>query len=82
MDYPMASSTRTGCAVSFTFIVRPFFLNYYPALYFLDKPDPLGLPAFARSWRRWPGGGVAGRARVSGALACATIKHWHIGQQT
>jgi len=23
------------------------FLNYYPALFFLDKPDPLGMPAFA-----------------------------------
>jgi ABC-2 type transport system permease protein len=31
----------------FTYIVPAIFLNYYPALYFLDKPDPLGLPAFA-----------------------------------
>jgi ABC-2 type transport system permease protein len=23
-------------------------LNYYPALYFLDKPDPLGMPIFMR----------------------------------
>lgn len=31
----------------FTFIVPAIFLNYAPALYFMDKPDPLGLPAFA-----------------------------------
>ena len=31
----------------FTFIVPAIFLNYYPALYFLDKPDPLGFPSFA-----------------------------------
>ncbi|MDO8971849.1 MAG: ABC-2 family transporter protein, partial [Saprospiraceae bacterium] len=27
----------------FTYVVPFVFLNYYPALYFLDKPDPLGL---------------------------------------
>ena len=31
----------------FTYIVPAIFLNYYPALYILDKPDPLGLPPFA-----------------------------------
>lgn len=31
----------------FTFAVPFIFLNFYPALYFLDKPDPLGFPAFA-----------------------------------
>ena len=31
----------------FTFIVPAIFLNFYPALYFLDKPDPLGLPPWA-----------------------------------
>jgi ABC-2 type transport system permease protein len=31
----------------FTFVVPFVFLNYYPALYFLDKPDPLGFPVFA-----------------------------------
>jgi ABC-2 type transport system permease protein len=31
----------------FTFVVPAVFLNYCPALYFLDKPDPLRLPAFA-----------------------------------
>ncbi|PYE55712.1 ABC transporter permease [Deinococcus yavapaiensis] len=31
----------------FTFVIPAAFLNYYPALYFLDKPDPFGLPEFA-----------------------------------
>jgi ABC-2 type transport system permease protein len=30
----------------FTFIVPAIFLNYYPALYLLDKPDPFGFPTF------------------------------------
>ncbi len=28
----------------FTYILPAIFLNYYPALYFLDKPDPFGMP--------------------------------------
>jgi ABC-2 type transport system permease protein len=31
----------------FTFGLPFIFLNYYPALFFLDKPDPLGFPVFA-----------------------------------
>jgi ABC-2 type transport system permease protein len=31
----------------FTYLVPAIFLNYYPALYFLGKPDPFGFPAFA-----------------------------------
>ncbi|MEP7199657.1 MAG: ABC-2 family transporter protein [Chloroflexota bacterium] len=31
----------------FLFIVPAGFMVYYPALYFLGKPDPLGLPSFA-----------------------------------
>jgi ABC-2 type transport system permease protein len=31
----------------FTFVVPGIFLNYYPALYILDKPDPLNMPSFA-----------------------------------
>jgi ABC-2 type transport system permease protein len=30
----------------FTFILPAALLNYYPALYFLDKADPLGMPPF------------------------------------
>ena len=32
----------------FTYVVPAIFLNYTPALYFLGKPDPLGLPASLR----------------------------------
>ena len=31
----------------FTFILPAIFLNYYPALYILDKPDPLHMPVLA-----------------------------------
>ena len=31
----------------FTYVLPAIFLNYYPALYILDKPDPFGLPAYA-----------------------------------
>ncbi len=31
----------------FTYIVPAIFLNFYPALYFLDRPDPLNFPTFA-----------------------------------
>ena len=31
----------------FTFVLPLIFLNYYPALFFLEKPDPLGFPVFA-----------------------------------
>ncbi|MEZ4862581.1 MAG: ABC-2 family transporter protein [Caldilineaceae bacterium] len=29
---------------TFTYVVPAIFLNYYPALFFLDKADPLGMP--------------------------------------
>ncbi len=31
----------------FTFIVPAIFLNYYPALYILELPDPFNMPAYA-----------------------------------
>ena len=30
----------------FTFVIPMAFINYYPALYLLGKPDPFGLPAW------------------------------------
>lgn len=30
----------------FTYILPYIFINYYPALYFLEKPDPFQLPSF------------------------------------
>lgn len=46
MAYPM-HIYRDWMRRFFTFIVPAIFLNYYPALYFLDKPDPFNLPPFA-----------------------------------
>lgn len=46
MTYPM--SIYPGWILRlFTYAVPLIFLNYYPALYILGKPDPLGFPAFA-----------------------------------
>jgi ABC-2 type transport system permease protein len=46
MAYPM-NIYRDWMRRFFTFVVPAIFLNYYPALYFLDKPDPFNLPPFA-----------------------------------
>ncbi len=42
----------------FTFVVPAIFLNYYPALYILDKPDPLGFPPAAAFLAPFAGVGV------------------------
>ncbi|MBN2147251.1 MAG: ABC-2 family transporter protein [Anaerolineales bacterium] len=46
MAYPM-SIYPAWMRHFFTYILPAIFLNYYPALYILGKPDPLGMPAFA-----------------------------------
>jgi ABC-2 type transport system permease protein len=46
MTYPMSIYPGWLRRI-FTFAIPFVFLNYYPALYFLDKPDPLNFPAFA-----------------------------------
>lgn len=46
-SYPM-HIYQTWMRRFFTFVIPAIFLNYYPALYFLDKPDPLGMPTFAK----------------------------------
>ncbi|MFZ5915622.1 MAG: ABC transporter permease [Chloroflexota bacterium] len=46
MSYPM-HIYQNWMRRFFTYIVPAIFVNYYPALYFLDKPDPFGLPPFA-----------------------------------
>ncbi len=43
---------------TFTYLVPAIFLNYYPALYFLDKTDPLGLPPIFSFIAPLVGGGV------------------------
>lgn len=46
MSYPM-HIYQEWVRKFFTYILPAIFLVYYPALYFLDKPDPLGMPPFA-----------------------------------
>jgi ABC-2 type transport system permease protein len=46
MSYPF-SIYPTWLRGFFTYCLPFIFLNYYPALYFLGKPDPLGMPVFA-----------------------------------
>jgi ABC-2 type transport system permease protein len=38
---------RVGAARDLCCRLTAIFVIYYPALYFLDKPDPLGMPPFA-----------------------------------
>jgi ABC-2 type transport system permease protein len=47
MSYPM-NIYADWLRQLFTFVIPAMFLNYAPALYFLDKPDPLGLPEITR----------------------------------
>lgn len=53
----------------FTFIIPFVFLNFYPALYFLDKPDPLGFPPYAPFLA----------PIVALALFAAAMLFWHFG---
>ncbi len=48
----------------FTYILPAIFLNYYPALFFLDKPDPFHLPWFAPFLSPLAGFGVLAVAMV------------------
>lgn len=46
MSYPM-TIYQEWIRRFFTFVVPAIFLNYFPALYFLDKPDPFNFPAWS-----------------------------------
>ena len=46
MSYPMSIYDKWMRRL-FTFIIPGIFMNYYPAIYILGKPDPLGMPWFA-----------------------------------
>jgi ABC-2 type transport system permease protein len=46
MSYPM-NIYPNWMRKFFTYIVPAIFINYYPALYVLNKPDPLGMPGYA-----------------------------------
>ena len=63
MSYPMHIYTD-GMRRFFTYVVPAIFVNYYPALYFLNKPDPLSMPAFAPFLSP-----IVGFGALAGALA-------------
>jgi ABC-2 type transport system permease protein len=46
MTYPMSIYPQWARRF-FTYIIPFIFMNYYPALYFLNKPDPFEFPGFA-----------------------------------
>lgn len=58
---------------TFTYVVPAIFLNYYPALYFLNKPDPLGLPPVMSFISPLVGAGVLGIALLFWRFG---IKHY------
>ncbi|MBN2392648.1 MAG: ABC-2 family transporter protein [Anaerolineae bacterium] len=45
MSYPMSVYNK-WLRRFFTFVLPGIFMNYYPALYILGKPDPFGMPSF------------------------------------
>jgi ABC-2 type transport system permease protein len=59
MAYPM-QIYQDWMRLFFTYVVPAIFLNYYPALYFLDKPDPFHLPVWAHFLAPLAGFGVLG----------------------
>jgi ABC-2 type transport system permease protein len=53
----------------FTFIIPMAFINYYPALYLLDRPDPFGLPG----WTPFLS------PLVAGAVFAVSLAVWRFG---
>jgi len=47
ISYPM-SIYQEWLRRLFTFVIPALFLNYQPALFFLGKPDPFGMPVFTQ----------------------------------
>jgi ABC-2 type transport system permease protein len=68
ISYPM-SIYQDWLRRIFTFVIPAIFLNYYPALYFLDKTDPFNFPFIAHFL-----------APVAGATVFAlALLFWHFG---
>ncbi|HNT74011.1 MAG TPA: ABC-2 family transporter protein, partial [Anaerolineae bacterium] len=68
MSYPM-EVYHPWLRRFFTFIIPGIFVNYYPALYLLDRPDPLHMPAFAPLLAPVVGGG----------MLLAALAFWNFG---
>jgi ABC-2 type transport system permease protein len=68
MAYPMHIYPEAMRRI-FTYVVPAIFLNYYPVLYLLDKPDPFGLPSY-----------VPLLAPVAGvSVLAAALLFWQVG---
>lgn len=68
ISYPM-HIYPDGLRRFFTYLLPAAFLNYYPALYFLDRPDPFGLPYAMRF-----------AAPIAGlAVLLAALRFWRFG---
>ncbi len=70
MSYP-ATIYQDWLRKFFTYILPAVFINYYPALFILDKPDPFHMPAFASYLAPAAGFGVL----------AAALAFWRFGIQ-
>ena len=61
-----SGSSRAGCGGLVVFVIPIAFVAYFPALYVLDKEDPLGLPERAAVR-------VAARRRARGRSSAAAV---------
>jgi ABC-2 type transport system permease protein len=68
MSYPMSIYPRWMVRF-FTYIIPAIFVNFYPALYLLDRPDPFGLP----SWAPWVS------PLAGGLVMLVAIQCWRVG---
>jgi ABC-2 type transport system permease protein len=68
MSYPMSIYPRWMVRI-FTYVIPAIFINFYPALYLLDRPDPFGMP----SWAHWLSP-IAG-----GLVMLAALLFWQFG---
>jgi ABC-2 type transport system permease protein len=68
ISYPMHIYPR-ALQRFFTFVLPAIFLNYYPAIFILELPDPLGMPVFTY-WLSAP---------VGVLMLLAARQIWHFG---
>ncbi len=67
-SYPMSIYER-WMRHFFTFVIPMAFVNYYPALYLLDKPDPFGMPRWLAFLSPF----------VAAAMFGAALAFWRLG---
>lgn len=68
MSYPM-QIYPSWMQRFFTYVIPFIFLNFYPSLYLLDKPDPLGFPPVAPFLAPF----------VAVLFFCAALAFWRVG---